>query len=240
MKKFFTLIELLVVIAIIAILASMLLPALSTARKKAYSTTCISNLKQIGTSVTMYTADYSDFYMPYSSDVNNYWPWMLKSNKYLSGPKVFFCVSAMKVLSSIYTGGNNSAIAYPDTGNRYKYITYGYNYYYAGANYNDPAATRFTQPIPAKVGDFKYPAEKILMGDARFNGLSTDTTFQGTAYIVPAATDTKQTNVIHNVHDNAANILWVDGHVSSKKYAKEYFEMVGHHHFFDRVSNPSN
>src|SRR5690349_3905542 len=63
-RRGFTLIELLVVIAIIAILAAILFPVFAQAREKARQSSCLSNMKQIGSALLMYVQDYDEVWPP--------------------------------------------------------------------------------------------------------------------------------------------------------------------------------
>ena len=108
-RSAFTLIELLVVIAIIAILAAILFPVFAQARESARKTACLSNTKQLGTSVMMYVQDYDEMYPCNSWDGENVfigttnndigkdtkaatqWPWRIMP--YLKNRQVFVCSS---------------------------------------------------------------------------------------------------------------------------------------------------
>jgi len=102
-RSAFTLIELLVVIAIIAILAAILFPVFAQAREKARQTACLSNMKQIGTSMMMYTQDYDELYpvnnRTYQSASNfqnsfTYITWVGQLQAYAKNVDIFMCPSA--------------------------------------------------------------------------------------------------------------------------------------------------
>ncbi|GAG09893.1 unnamed protein product, partial [marine sediment metagenome] len=92
----FTLIELLVVIAIIALLMSILMPALARVRRQAQAAMCMSNLKQMGTAALMYTNDNNGYFNPGSSRGNRFDHWMLAWEPYYRDGDLRCCPTTPK------------------------------------------------------------------------------------------------------------------------------------------------
>jgi prepilin-type N-terminal cleavage/methylation domain-containing protein len=156
----FTLIELLVVIAIIALLAGLLLPSLAGAKNRAKTTKCLNNLKQLGTSLTLYTGENGDEY-PHRTNQNR-WPTVLQED-YLN-LQILLCPSDS--LAPATFGSNSPPNFQADAAPR-SYIINAFNDYFADtltpADYNKYMAG--TYPHGMKDTSAPHPSETIGFGE---------------------------------------------------------------------------
>ena len=202
----FTILELLIVIAIIAILAGMLLPAVGRARGQAHSTTCKSNLRQLGIALSMYIMNHDGRFMPIHNSQLSYWfGERTTSQRNDPASRVF---DRTKGYLYPYLGVTRAVEQCPgfDTYTRFdgKLVGYAYNYNYLTTE------TIYTQA--------RNPSRLVVLVDsARISNGNPN------IYYTPIGSveenyylEDYRVPLIHFRHNGMANVLFADWHVEAK------------------------
>jgi prepilin-type N-terminal cleavage/methylation domain-containing protein/prepilin-type processing-associated H-X9-DG protein len=219
-KRAFTLIELLVVIAIIAILAAILFPVFAQARERARMSACLSNMRQLASSLMMYAQDYDET-LPYirfhgggaCQKGSNCYTWKNAIRPYLKSLDVMACPSnpyghpTPGLTADPAKPGTNSEGWEMEPEQRMP-ISYGMN---SCAATWIPADHKANKPgPPTRLGQLVRPAETFMIGENQ--GLPYADILVHWLYLQ------NRCNGIFAHNAKVANFIFYDGHVKSKKW----------------------
>ena len=221
----FTLVELLVVISLIALIAGLLLPALSKARRQAKSTVCKNNLRQMGLATMLYGQD-NGGRLPYAwgvshnANTNNFQtlliPYVLKDrfNADQNTENSDFAKNVFRCPTRLKENHFRSHVNYPGTGNPWK-ISYGMNQY---TSLNFPVSGGgFPSAKTAKLSDVARPGTTLLIAD-----LSYELNHPAITYLEPREVGEELYYDVGWRHgmshpEGHANILLMDMHVEARR-----------------------